>query len=351
MPLRIHFTSDDLARVTVAPYADMLWELALSLTVLQTPQAPAVFRPWRTTASGALAAPPVRAATRLLTTLVAAQGPFPDFLTPQRGPVRSGGFAAAVDQVRATPRAALRTDLPAVFQHRRPPTWVRELAAGEPRRLAAVADAARAYGEAVVLPHQRAIDAAVQADRSLRARDLLDGGVHRLLGGLPAPLRWKPPVLETAYPTDRDLHLAGRGLTLVPSYFCWGAPVTLIDPDLPPVLVYPAAPECADQGPARGRLAELLGQTRAEALLALRVPQSTSELAGRIGTSVASASRHTGVLRECGLIRSTRQANTVVHVVTRLGQRLLDGETCGGPHGGAGSPAAAGARVTGRSGP
>jgi DNA-binding transcriptional ArsR family regulator len=329
LPLRIHFTSADLARVTVAPYADMLWELALSLTVLQTPQAPSVFRPWRAGATGALAAPGVRGSTRLLTTLVAAQGPFPDFLTPARDPTRPGGLPTAVDLVRGTPRAVLRGDLPRVFQRRRPPTWVRELAAGEPRRLAAVADAVRTYGEAVVVPHQRTIDAAVDTDQGLRTRDLLHGGVHRLLGGLPAPLRWTPPVLETAYPIDRDLHLAGRGLTLVPAYFCWGTPVTLIDPDLPPVLVYPAAPRSGRPDPARGRLAELLGRTRAEALLALRVPQSTSELAGRIGTSVASAGRHTGVLRECGLIRSTRQAGTVVHVVTALGRRLLEGEPCG----------------------
>lgn len=330
----------------------MLWELALSLTVLQTPQAPAVFRPWRSAAAGALGTPAARGPARLLTTLVAPQGPFPDFLTPHQESPRSPGLAGAVERVRATPRQMLRSDLPAVFHNRRPPTWVRELAGGQPRRLAAVADAMHAYGEAVVVPHQRTIDAAVHADQSLRTRDLLRGGVDRLLGGLPAPLRWKPPVLETAYPIDRDLHLAGRGLTLVPAYFCWGTPVTLIDPELPPVLVYPVAPECGRHDPARGRLAELLGQTRAEALLALRVPQSTTELASRIGTSVASASRHTGVLRESGLIRSTRQANTVVHVVTRLGQRLLEGESCGGPDrtaAGADAGATDGARDAGAS--
>ncbi len=325
MPLRIHFTSDDLARVTVAPCADMLWELALSLTVLQTPQAPSVFRPWRSAAVTALAAPAVRGPARLLTTLVAPQGSFPDFLTPDQAVRRRDGFADGVDTVRATPAAMLRSDLPAVFQDRRPPTWVRELAAGEPRRLDSVADALRAYGESVVLPHEAAIESAVQADRTLRTRDLLEGGVDRMLGRLPPPLRWRPPVLETAYPSDRDLHLGGRGLTLVPSYFCWGTPVTLIDPELPPVLVYPAV----DGGrpvPGGGRLTELLGHTRAEALRALRVPQSTSELARRIGTSVASASRHTAVLRDSGLIRSTRHANTVIHVVTGLGLRLLECE-------------------------
>ncbi|MEU3653452.1 hypothetical protein AB0E67_11570 [Streptomyces sp. NPDC032161] len=52
-------------------------------------------------------------------------------------------------------------------------------------------------------------------------------------------IRWASPTLTADYPLDRDLHLRGRGITLVPSFFCAKAPVTLIDPDLPPVLVHP----------------------------------------------------------------------------------------------------------------
>ncbi|MGW0561714.1 hypothetical protein ACWDZ4_14150 [Streptomyces sp. NPDC003016] len=42
---------------------------------------------------------------------------------------------------------------------------------------------------------------------------------------------WRPPVLEVDHPVGRDLQLEGRGLLLIPSYFCWRRPITLIDED------------------------------------------------------------------------------------------------------------------------
>jgi DNA-binding transcriptional ArsR family regulator len=338
LALRIHFTAEDLARVSLARRPDMLWELALSLGVLQNPRVPAVLHPWRSRAGAALAAPGLSRPTRLLTTLVGPVGAFPDFLTPRHD---TTDFPQAVDTVRDTPRAALHSDLSAVFRDRRPPTWVRELAAGRPQRLAAVADAMHAYGQRVLVPQQREIDAAVHADQSLRAHDLLHGGVHALLRGLPPPLRWSAPVLETDYPDDRDLHLEGRGLTLVPAYFCWGHAVTLIDPRLPPVLVYPVARAEPGAPAATGRLAELLGRTRAEALQVLRTPHSTTELARRLGVSAASASRHAALLRDSGLVTSVRHRTTVVHVAGALGMRLLDGTA---PEDDAWPEAASGAR-------
>lgn len=56
----------------------------------------------------------------------------------------------------------------------------------------------------------------------------------------PAAAGWRSSVLTARYPVDWDLYLNGRGLALVPSAFCWQYPITLIDPELPPALVYPA---------------------------------------------------------------------------------------------------------------
>lgn len=44
------------------------------------------------------------------------------------------------------------------------------------------------------------------------------------------------------YPADLTIELAGRGVTLVPSFFCQGAPVTVVNRDLDPILVYPINP-------------------------------------------------------------------------------------------------------------
>lgn len=70
-------------------------------------------------------------------------------------------------------------------------------------------------------------------ERAQHSRDILEGGVEQLLHTLPPSIRWTSPTLTADYPRDRDLHLDGRGITLVPSFFCTKSPVTLINPGLP----------------------------------------------------------------------------------------------------------------------
>ena len=48
------------------------------------------------------------------------------------------------------------------------------------------------------------------------------------------PFRWRYPILEADFPQDFDLHLDGRGLLLIPAFFCVRYPVKLFDPALPP---------------------------------------------------------------------------------------------------------------------
>ena len=153
-----------------------------------------------------------------------------------------------------------------------------------------------------------------------------------MLAGLPAPMRWRSPVLEAPYPVDRDLWLDGRGLMLLPTFFCLRMPVTLVDPALPPVLAYPvepdldwldAEPELA--APTTRTLAALVGPTRAASLWALSdAPMSTGELARRMRVSPSSASEHATVLRNAGLVATHRDGNHVLHSLTRLGAALLE---------------------------
>jgi DNA-binding transcriptional ArsR family regulator len=174
------------------------------------------------------------------------------------------------------------------------------------------------------------------ADRAQRGQALLDGGVDQLLSTLSPAIRWDPPVLTADYLRERDLHLNGRDITLVPSSFCQRNPVSLIDPDLPPVLVcsLTGSPghvgrslDAVDTAGASGPvvpegLAALLGHSRALALLALRHPCSTTELARRVGVSAGTASRHATALRAAGLVTSTRHGSVMLHHVTHLGRKL-----------------------------
>jgi DNA-binding transcriptional ArsR family regulator len=103
----------------------------------------------------------------------------------------------------------------------------------------------------------------------------------------------------------------------------------MFEPSLPPVLIYPVERQ-PDVLPTRDRtpsaaLTALIGATRAAVLNAIGTHRSstTTELAHRINISLASASEHTTVLREAGLITSQRDRNRSLHQLTALGLALL----------------------------
>jgi DNA-binding transcriptional ArsR family regulator len=105
-------------------------------------------------------------------------------------------------------------------------------------------------------------------------------------------------------------------------------PVALVDPDMQPVLVYPAMTAAVETMAAQSdvrqeALADLLGATRAVILTAIADGYSGRRLAAQVGVSPATISHHTAVLREAGLITSARRGNTVVHRLTMTGARLL----------------------------
>ncbi|MEU2251332.1 helix-turn-helix domain-containing protein [Streptomyces sp. NPDC019224] len=328
--LRIHFTAADLVRIRMTPAPDPLWEVCLSLHRLRAGQRRRTYAPWYRTARVRLHEEGLASRVRnLLLPLVPRSGYFPDFLTPAESAEGleaglRGIIAAAPDRVlEETRRLTVGGG----------PSWAARLGGREDR--AHLVRTLRAYHDTVIAPHSEEIHALFEAERSIRARTLLDGGIDRLLR-TPGGAQWKPPVLHLGYPVDRDLHLDGRGLRLIPSYFCWGSPVTLLDPELEPVLVYPLKhgepqPTHGGQGPGEP-LAALLGRTRAAVLRAAasRTGATTGELARFTGISDSSASQHATALRNAGLLVSHRHSASVLHTLTPLGSSLL---TAGRPAG------------------
>ncbi|MGW7412810.1 ArsR/SmtB family transcription factor [Streptomyces sp. NPDC054863] len=307
--LRIHFTGEDLARVRLAARPDALWETTLSFHRLRDRRGGRVYGDWRAQARARLG----RGGSRqLLASVVPARGYFPDFLTPAEG---VQGWEDGLAALRATPDNRVAGEL-ALLNRR----------FEESPRLGALVDALGDYHRAAVAPYWPHVQARVEADRAARGRAFLDGGADALLASLPPVMRWRSPVLEAVYPVDREVHLAGRGLRLQPSFFCQGAPVMLYDPGLPPVLVYPvehATPRTpTGGGPYLGRL---VGHTRSAVLRAIDHGCTTSELARRAGVSLASASQHACVLREAGLVVTLRHGSAVLHSLTPLGAALLRG--------------------------
>ncbi|MFC7544794.1 ArsR/SmtB family transcription factor [Plantactinospora sp. GCM10030261] len=343
--LRIHFSSEDVGRTRVAATADPLWELVLSLHLLQARDADPAMAGWRRAVTAGLRRDRAAARFRLLLALNPPRGYFPDFLTPQE---TRQGLEAGLDALRSTPVTRLRRDLAVLAAENPLPTSTAALARGEPEALRDLTDLMEHYRAVAVTPYWPRVQAAVDADRARRARALLDGGTEALLAGLRPAMRWHAGLLEVPnYPADRELHLDGRGLLLVPSFFCSRAPVALLDPTLPPVLVYPVDrlggllpggapgggmtaaaggndPTGGSDAGGREALAALLGRTRASVLAVVDGGCSTGEVARRLRISPAAASQHTSVLRNAGLLVSHRDRNTVLHTLTPLGRAMLD---------------------------
>jgi DNA-binding transcriptional ArsR family regulator len=321
--LYIHFTGADLTRVRIAAEPDPGWELLLSLHTLGAPGAGRSL-PVRRPVAGTVPDP----ALGMLLELAPPRGYSPDFLTPGGAP----DIGSSVDAILTTGRERLRAELSVLAAgRRRPPNWLRAMADGDPEIMTRLGSALRGYHGRILGRRWDRVRVVTAAERAQRVRDLIDGGVERLLGGLHPLIRWEPPVLVVDYPVHQELHLHGRGLLLIPSYFCSGRPITLRDPGLDPVLVYPAArgghPADRAAEPDRAALARLLGRTRAAVLedIALSSGTTGGGIARRLGMSDASASEHAAVLRGTGLVETHRVDNRVRHTVTPLGRALLDG--------------------------
>ncbi|GAB2791556.1 ArsR/SmtB family transcription factor [Amycolatopsis magusensis] len=324
--LRIHFSVEDLVRIRILDQPQSMWELLLSLHLVQTTQGDPVFGRWRRDLRRRLTP-----TTRMLTTLARPKGYSPDFLTPATD---APGLEAGLESLLSTSREQLRTDMSKLAAQVDLPPWASSVADGGRHTMRHLAVALREYHTAAVEPYWRSISCHVRADRDRRIETAATGGMESVLESLHPAVRWKSPVLEVAYPVEQDLHLEGRGLVLVPSFFCWRLPISLADQSRRPMLVYPVqrdtdwaiGDEQRSGTSARTRsLTVLMGPTRATVLQTIgRTPRiTTTELARAVGISLAGASQHATVLRNAGLVRTDRGYRSAVHQVSRLGADLL----------------------------
>lgn len=326
--LRIHFTPDDLQRIRLARQPEPMWEVVCSLCRLQSREGELFFGPWRRHAGAQLSRPDSSLLRTVLRPLVPLGPYIPDFLTPAEPEADPQG---AIETVLRTSPRRLRHDLTLLGTVAALPSWTAELAGGQRAPLHRLGQALHGYFDTTLAPVWHDVQSQVDADVHLRVRQLVDGGSETLLRALPTA-RWEPPILHFPYPADRDVHLAGRGLRLVPSFFCWRRVLTLVDQALTPTLVYPVQRQAAGLLPAPAddtndpTLSALLGRTRASILESLTdtVGKSTSELAWSVGVSLPTSSQQISVLRAAGLIASQRDGKRVLHSATRLGRALVE---------------------------
>lgn len=300
---------------------DPLWETVCSLHRLQTSRGRWAYADWYHDARAALVGTPLGKAVRqLLVPVLPRARYFPDFLTPaESADGLDRGLAAILD---ASP-ARVAHEMGRLDKISGAPVWALRLAERETRE--EFVKVLRAYHDAVIRPHHDRIHSDIEGEHASWARTAVNTGVRGLLSGLSPAVQWVPPALHLDYVEDRDLRLDGRGLRIVPSWFCSQQPTALADAGLPPVLVCPLdrrAPQAAARTP-EASLSALLGKTRAAALRALAHGATTSELARFLGVSPATGTHHTTVLRDSGLITSRRGHNLVLHTLTPLGAAML----------------------------
>jgi DNA-binding transcriptional ArsR family regulator len=325
--IRVHFTSADLARVRIAVLGPLA-ETQLSFWVAQHNGEAALFDAWRSQARPRLT---VGDLPGLVRGLAPARQRMVDLFTLAG---TASEMEDALDLLLSDPRP-LRDELALYRRGRRLmlPPWMLSASTGDGRAARHVAEALTTAYQATIARHWPRMRAALHREQDAAMRALACGGIGQMLSSLHPAIRWRPPLLEVDYrPLARgtDVHLTGGGMVIAPSVFC-RAPRLYVGRSEELMLIYPVLRSTLTAaevfgGAARSRaVADLLGRTRAAVLEAADGRLTTGEIARRLGVSPASASQHTAVLREAGLISSHRQGKTVHHTITSLGKALLDG--------------------------
>ena len=326
MVWRIHFTADDLERIQVRPTLGPLAETVKAMSLLRCPQQPrAPYQQWRGQVKGRLT-PQMTALTALIPP--GSKGVDLPMLIGTAATVKQG-----VQALLAVPREQLLMEMEFTDREAKLPAAAWAVAETGQARLQLAAATVAAH-RALIEPFWTRIHACLHAEHVTQLRTLADGGPDRLLASLQSQwVRWRPPVLEVLTSVDYDITLNGRGIALLPSVFVGQLPSLHLvpgDPTAMPWLILPPTGNRMEQrqlwGDPRPRgaaLAALVGRNRAAVLRTLAEGCSTTELADRVGISLAAASQHASVLREAGLITTQRQGSAVLHVLTPLGVELL----------------------------
>lgn len=328
--IRLRLGAADLARIRIGAAVSPFAETMAAAELIRGRSAGLVFGGWRRPVMGQL-----DSKVRPLVTIFAPGRPGLDLCTLV-GPVDTIG--EGIDRLMSARPGQLRAEIDSIAPHH-PSTawpWMRlDTDTGLRRQLSAAVRSFHAVAIGPRWPHLRQF---LQAERTSQIELLATAGIDRFLSVLCPPLiQWHPPLLHIQSMTGepKNVDLAGRGLVITPSIFLTPRPVLSTDPcnpDAPPTLIYPAVRELDVARPlwtsARDHqaLAILLGRTRSAALEAISGGCGTGELALRIGVSAPTASQHATALRRAGLITTHRSAGLVRHMLTPLGQSLLNGQ-------------------------
>jgi DNA-binding transcriptional ArsR family regulator len=314
--LRYLLTEDDVGSVRfgISP----LCELGLSLRAIREPARFPLQLGWLRRTEDARA----RLDLRTLSGLIDERMWTPDFLNPRpSSPLTriEDEFAGLLQ----TPPEVFRRDLIAV--HGQVPDVFAGSTSASLRR---IARALRQLWETCFEPYWPRMRAVLEADVVYRGRQIAQAGVATMLNGLSERIEYDKGVVAVRLhdPADRTIAIDGNGLTLVPTMFTRRASAPVGDG--PPMIMYSARGQGAlweaEHVANPAAVVAVLGQTRANLLAALGDPASSTELGVRLGVTASAVNQHLRVLRDAGLLVSTRYGRSVLYLRSELGSALLE---------------------------
>jgi DNA-binding transcriptional ArsR family regulator len=266
-----------------------------------------------------------------LLSLLPADGYIPDFITPPpSSPLMR--IEDELDLVCSTPPRQVRKEL-GIFKGEHGgqlPAAVEPLRRNPARELSRLADTMEQYWERAVEPYWPRILALLSADLRHRATRLTEEGPAGLFDDLHPTITFEGEWLHIDQPWQGIVELAGRGLLLLPTVFSWERPSVISIQPWQPTVIYPArgvALLWESDHDAAPELGALMGATRARILDALDAPQSTTELARRLGLTPGGVSQHLKVLVGAGLAASERERRVVLYARTAVGDQLASAST------------------------
>ena len=223
----------------------------------------------------------------------------------------------------ATPPTTSARDLVAVHGH------VPEVFAGSTSAaLRRIVRALRQLWETCFEPYWPRMRAVLEADVVYRGRQIAQAGVAAMLNGLSSRVEYDDGVVSVRL---ADPPIACRPSTATASRSC-----RRCSPAARPrrsatdrrMIMYPARGQGALWEAERvanpAAVAAMLGETRASLLAALGDPASSTELGVRFGVTASAVNQHLRVLRDAGLLVSTRYGRSVLYLRSELGSALLE---------------------------
>lgn len=264
----------------------------------------------------------------LLALVIGAEGYFPDFFTSTPSWDMTPDDEAA--RLRTVPPDLIRADLAkmilrstgarqaAITRLRERPERAREL----------LSDAWGEAWSALLAPVWVQLERILRADIAVRSRRIATEGLAGMVATLHRTVEWNGDAVRVGMRLHSEvLDCRGSGLVLVPSVFGAQRCAVLTEPPAQPTLFYPAhgVTETWARDPAASAraLGALVGPARTGILLAAHEPRTTSQVAVDAGLAISTASHHLTVLRDAGLVASTRDGARVLHLRTPLGEAMV----------------------------